>query len=93
MVICALAAGPRRYGELRRQLQGVSSKTLTQTLRGPERDGLIVRTVHPTRPPQVEYALTALGGTMVEPLARLLAWAEVHVPELLAARERYDGSE
>src|SRR5215213_5533178 len=80
MLICALATGPRRYGELRRQLHGVSSKMLTQTLHGLERAGLVIRTVHPSRPPRVEYALTPLGQTLVEPLAGLLAWAEVHFP-------------
>jgi DNA-binding HxlR family transcriptional regulator len=90
MLICALAAGPTRYGQLRRQISGVSSKMLTQSLRRLERDGLIVRTVHPSRPPRVEYSLTALGETLVEPLSGLLAWAEVHFPELQTARERYD---
>jgi DNA-binding HxlR family transcriptional regulator len=90
MLICALATGLRRYGELRRQLHGVSSKMLTQTLHGLERDGLVIRTVHPTRPPRVEYALTPLGQTLVEPLAGLLAWAEVHFPELQAARDGYN---
>jgi DNA-binding HxlR family transcriptional regulator len=90
MLICALAAGPKRYGELRRQVGGVSAKMLTQTLRGLERDGLVVRTVYPTQPPRVEYALTSLGETLVEPLSGILAWAEVHFSELQSARARYD---
>jgi DNA-binding HxlR family transcriptional regulator len=70
---------------------GVTSKVLTQTFRRLERDGLIRRTAYDESPPRVEYELTPLGRTLREPLAAIRDWAEVHLPEILAARERADG--
>jgi DNA-binding HxlR family transcriptional regulator len=86
LIICGLANGPKRHRELQRQLQGISQKMLTQTLRRLERDGLIERTVYPTVPPKVEYSLTTLGQTLIDPLRALHNWAELHVEELRAAR-------
>ncbi|MFE9702273.1 winged helix-turn-helix transcriptional regulator [Streptomyces sp. NPDC005930] len=74
LAITALEAGPRRFGELRRKLEGVSPKVLTQTLRRLEDNGLVVRTVYPEVPPRVEYELTDLGRGALEPLAHLRTW-------------------
>jgi DNA-binding HxlR family transcriptional regulator len=88
LVIYALARGTRRYSELQREIQGVSQKMLTQTLRDLERNGLVERTVYPVVPPRVEYALTPLGKTLQEPLCTLCRWAEEHLGEVQAARAR-----
>jgi DNA-binding HxlR family transcriptional regulator len=89
LVIHRLASGMRRYGELRREIEGISQKMLTQTLRGLERDGLVSRTVHPVVPPRVEYELTPLGQGLKAPLCALCHWAESHLDELHEARRRY----
>ena len=81
-------SGTRRFGELSRDIEGISQKMLTQTLRRLERDGLVRRKVYPEVPPRVEYALTSLGQSLREPLCALCAWAEQHLPEMDAARER-----
>lgn len=88
LVIRVLADGTHRYSDLQRRVGGVSQKMLTQTLRGLERDGLIARRVYPVVPPRVEYSLTALGRTLIEPLDAVCRWAERHLPEMLAARAR-----
>jgi DNA-binding HxlR family transcriptional regulator len=88
LVIRALSQGTMRYGELQRRIGGVSQKMLTQTLRSLERDGLVVRKIHPVVPPMVEYSLTPLGHTLIKPLEAICAWAESHLPELLAARKK-----
>jgi DNA-binding HxlR family transcriptional regulator len=90
LVLMALADGPRRFTELARQIQGISQKMLTQTLRGLERDGMVTRTVYPTVPVRVDYELTPLGGTLSDPLAALARWAQGHMDDVLAAREEYD---
>lgn len=90
LIVGALAPGPLRYGELRRVVEGVSEKMLTQTLRSLERDGLVVRDEQPSVPPRVSYALTPLGRTLEEPLAAVRDWAERHINEVNAARERHD---
>lgn len=89
LVITTLDAGPRRYNALRRDLDGVSQKMLTQTLRDLECNGLVARTVYPDAPPRVEYALTPLGLTLVEALTALRDWAAGHFHEVEAARSRY----
>ena len=88
LVIRALSERTMRYGELQRRIRGVSQKMLTQTLRSLERDGLVVRKIHPVVPPMVEYTLTPLGRTLISPLEAICEWAESHLPELLAARKR-----
>ncbi len=88
LIIHVLATGTRRYAALQREIGGVSQKMLTQTLRSLERDGLVQRKVHPVVPPKVEYALTALGRTLIEPLHALCRWSEKHLPELEANRAR-----
>ena len=64
---------------------------LTLTLRGLERDGLVTRTVYPTVPPRVDYELTTLGRTLLEPVQALAAWAGTHREEIQKARLRFDG--
>lgn len=93
LVITTLAQGSIRYNALRRELDGVSQKMLTQTLRDLECNGLVSRTVHPDTPPRVEYGLTPLGQTLVEALTVLRDWAEAHYHEVEAARARYCGEE
>lgn len=89
IVIYVLARGTRRFGELQRAVGGVSQKMLTQTLRGLERDGLVERRVFPQVPPRVEYSLSPLGETLVQPLSALCAWAEEHFWEVERARAEH----
>jgi DNA-binding HxlR family transcriptional regulator len=81
---------PMRFNELRRLLDGVTQKMLSQTLRTLERDGLVRRTVYPTVPPRVEYTLTALGVGVGELTRTIGDWAIAHAPEIHAARRAYD---
>jgi DNA-binding HxlR family transcriptional regulator len=91
LVIVALGLyGPLRYSELSRRIDGVSQKMLTQTLRNLERDGLLTRTVTPSVPVRTDYELTLLGHSLLETLRHLKTWAEQHMPDVDAARERYD---
>jgi DNA-binding HxlR family transcriptional regulator len=79
LLIYALLAGPQRHAELRRRVAGISQKVLTETLRDMEHDGLVQRRVLKEKPPRhVEYALTALGKTLQEPLAAICTWATEH---------------
>jgi DNA-binding HxlR family transcriptional regulator len=86
LVIHTLSDGTKRTCELRRAITGISQKMLTQTLRDLEDDGLVARKVHPVVPPMVEYSLTPLGRTLIEPLEAVCRWAEKHLPALEAAR-------
>ena len=90
LVVVLLGEGTHRFSDLRRSVDGISQRMLTHTLRQLERDGLISRTVYPSVPLRVEYALTALGRTLLTPLAALSCWAEEHRPEVLEARAAYD---
>jgi DNA-binding HxlR family transcriptional regulator len=91
LVIVALGRhGPLRYSELAARIAGVSQKMLTQTLRNLERDGLLTRTVTPSVPVRVDYALTPLGRTLLELVRHLTEWAETHMPEVERAREAHD---
>lgn len=92
LVLLALAGEPRRFSALQRLVPDISKRMLTQTLRDLERDGLLSRTVFPTTPPRVEYALTSLGVSMLEPVARLVTWAEETREAIAAARVRYDAA-
>jgi DNA-binding HxlR family transcriptional regulator len=87
---CAGEPRPMRYSELSRRLAGVSQKMLTQTLRYLERDGLLVRTVTPTVPVTVSYELTDLGSSLQDVMRGIKAWAEEHIDEVRANREKYD---
>jgi DNA-binding HxlR family transcriptional regulator len=82
LIIYALSQWTKRYGELQKQIEGVSPKMLIQNLRKLEACGLVLRVVYPVVPPQVEYSLTPLGETLIVPLAMLCQWAENHVHEL-----------
>jgi DNA-binding HxlR family transcriptional regulator len=82
LAVYALADGPRRHMELRRQLGGVTQKMLTQTLRRLELSGVVTRAEHGTVPPAVEYALSPLGETLLGPLGALCGWAEEHMHEV-----------
>jgi DNA-binding HxlR family transcriptional regulator len=92
LIIYALTQGTKRYSELQRQIRGVSPKMLIQNLRNLERCGLVKRLVYPVVPPKVEYSLTPLGETLVEPLAVLGEWAYVHMHKVKSASAHYDGS-
>lgn len=89
-VVGALHDGPRHFGDLRRTIPGVSQRMLTLTLRALERDGLVQRTVFATNPPRVQYALTPLGQTLLEPVQALARWAGENVGAMQASRARYD---
>lgn len=91
-VIKLLGDGPRRFSELKRTIDGISQRMLTLTLRGLERDGLVTRTVYPTVPPRVDYELTPLGVTLLEPVRTLATWAQEHRYEIQGARERFDST-
>ena len=82
--------GKKRYSELKQQIVGVSPKMLIQNLRNLERCGLIEREIYPSVLPHVDYSLTPLGESLVEPLAILGEWAYRHIPEVKAAMEQYD---
>jgi len=90
LVLVALADGMKRHGELARRVAGVSQKMLTQTLRSLERDGLVSRTVTPSVPVRVDYALTPLGDALELQVRELKRWAEVHMPHVFEARRAYD---
>lgn len=92
LIVYALTQGKKRYSELKQQIVGVSPKMLIQNLRGLERYGLIEREVYPTVPPRVEYCLTPLGSSLVEPLAILGEWAYQHMSEVKTATEDYDNN-
>ncbi|MFI8961382.1 winged helix-turn-helix transcriptional regulator [Streptomyces sp. NPDC053493] len=92
LLLNALADGPRRYAELGRTVAGVSQKMLTQTLRGLERDGLVTRTVTPSVPVRVDYALTPLGVSLLPVVRAIKEWADGHIEEVAAARAEYDRS-
>jgi DNA-binding HxlR family transcriptional regulator len=87
MIIRCLEHGPRRFSELRIPLRGITAKALTKSLRTLERDGLIARTVYAGPERRTEYELTALGRSLLEPMAAACAWAAEHWDELLDARE------
>lgn len=90
LVIGVLGDGDARFSELRRRVDGVSQKMLTQTLRGLERDGLVRRTVYPEVPVRVVYALTDAGRTLLEPLHALQQWSIEHLSDVSAAQNAYD---
>ncbi|MFI7690333.1 winged helix-turn-helix transcriptional regulator [Nonomuraea sp. NPDC049655] len=92
LVLSSLASGERRYSDLARHIAGVSQKMLTQTLRGLERDGLVARRVTPQVPVRVDYALTPLGQSLMPLVTAIKAWAEEHIEDVEAARERYDAT-
>jgi DNA-binding HxlR family transcriptional regulator len=90
LVIALLERRRLRFTELRREIDGVSQRMLTVTLRQLERDGLVHRTVHPVVPPRVEYELTPLGVSLHETVQALVTWTDTHQREIAAARTSYD---
>ena len=90
LIINELGDGARRFNELRRQIDGVSQRMLTLTLKNLERDGLVSRTVTATAPPRVDYDLTPLGRALLEPVRALGQWAQAHMAQMDAARAAYD---
>ena len=93
LIISRLGEGPRRFNEIKRIIGGISQRMLTLTLRNLERDGLVSRTVTPTVPPRVDYALTELGRDLLVPIAALGDWAIRHTSCIEAARAQFDASE
>ena len=90
LVVTRLGGGPLRFNELRRSIGGISQRMLTLTLRGLERDGLVTRSVFPTVPPRVEYALTGLGRDLLQPVAALGEWALRNQGKIARARDEFD---
>ena len=90
LIVGILGDRDARFSELRRSVQGISQKMLTQTLRGLERDGLVLRTLYPEVPVRVVYALTDSGRTLLDPLRALQAWSIQHFNDVAASQQAYD---
>ncbi len=90
LVIYALEEDTMRFGQLLKRIDGISKKMLTQTLRAMERNGLVKRVVYPVVPPVVEYSLTPLGQTLIEPMQALRVWAYGHLQEVAHAQTMYE---
>ncbi|WP_240650529.1 helix-turn-helix domain-containing protein [Variovorax sp. 375MFSha3.1] len=90
LAITMLEQKPRRFNELKRLIGGISQQMLTRTLKALERDGMVTRTVHPTVPPQVEYALTELGHSLASPLMNLATWVLDHLGQIELHRASHD---
>lgn len=90
LVVILLENDVKRFSQLRREIEGISQKMLTQTLRGLERDGLVTRKVYATVPPHVEYTLTPLGHTLKDLLHSIKTWSEANIDAVLSAQKSYD---
>jgi len=90
LVVWTLGDGSKRFNELRKALGSISQRMLTLTLRALERDGLVTRTVFPTIPPRVDYELTELGRSLLDPVSELGSWARKNRPAIENARHRFD---
>ncbi|MEC9344194.1 MAG: helix-turn-helix domain-containing protein [Pseudomonadota bacterium] len=90
LLLLALLDGAKRFSALKREIPDISQRMLTQTLRDLERDGYISRTVYPTKPPSVEYALTGLGRSFLEVMRPLVAWSTQNHAAIRAARDAFD---
>ncbi|WP_229726972.1 winged helix-turn-helix transcriptional regulator [Sphingomonas alpina] len=90
LVVMILSQGPRRFNDLKRNIDGISQRMLTLTLRGLERDGLVTRTVFPTIPPRVDYALTDLGHSLCVPVTGLGKWAMANIDTIERSRAEFD---
>ncbi|OTG81558.1 winged helix-turn-helix transcriptional regulator [Acinetobacter sp. ANC 4648] len=88
LVLRCLSEGVQRFSELRKRIEGVSEKMLSQTLKVLEQDGFILRTVYPEVPPKVEYQLTILGAQAAEKMNYLIGWIERSLPEILENKDR-----
>ncbi len=89
-IIMTLQERPHRFNDIKRAVEGISQQMLTRTLKNLTRDGMITRTVHPTVPPQVEYALTDLGRSLSKPVVALGLWARANLSQIAEKRARYD---
>ena len=92
LILKNLEEGPQRFGALRRRIGDISQRMLTQTLRDLQRDGLILRTVYPTVPPSVDYRLTRLGTSLMDPLEYLVQWSDRNHQKVRKARVSFDRS-
>lgn len=90
LIVVHLADGTLRFNELKRMIGGISQRMLTLTLKGLERDGLVLRTVYPTVPPKVDYRLTELGQTLMSPMTALVMWSKEYQGQVEIARKRYE---
>ncbi|TCT06202.1 winged helix-turn-helix transcriptional regulator [Aquabacter spiritensis] len=90
LLLTAVAERPMRFNALRRRVEGVSQKVLSQTLKSLERDGLVTRSVFPTVPVTVEYALTPLGASLERTLAPLAQWSRENIDAIAEAQALYD---
>jgi DNA-binding HxlR family transcriptional regulator len=90
LILHVLRADTTRFNELRRKVQGITQKVLTQTLRDLERLGLVSRKIYAEVPPRVEYSLTPLGRSLVRVLDSVREWADSHTGEVLAAQQRFE---
>lgn len=93
LIVGCLLERSRRTGELRREIEGISQKTLTQTLRALERDGLVRRDVFPSVPPRVDYSLTPLGQSLGQIVDQLRQWSEQHIELVLHSQEQFDAGD
>jgi DNA-binding HxlR family transcriptional regulator len=92
LIVGALDAGPRRFTSIAAEVDGISQKMLTQTLRSLERDGFVARTAYPVVPPHVEYELTELGRSLQQPLLALERWAVEHMDAVVEQQSAYDAA-
>ncbi|WP_051341066.1 winged helix-turn-helix transcriptional regulator [Azospirillum halopraeferens] len=93
LILGLLCDGPMRFNAIRRRVEGISQKVLSQTLKSLERDGLVVRTAYPTVPVTVEYAITPIGASLADTVTPLRRWAEENIESILRARRAYDQAE
>ena len=93
LVVAALLDGPRRFGELQRELPGIAANVLTQRLRQLERDGLVRRTYYPEIPPRVEYEISDLGRSLAPLFATLAQWSDAQLATVEDARLAYDAGD
>lgn len=90
LIVRKLSDGTMRFAQLRRAIDGISQKVLTNTLRGLERDGIVERRIYASVPPRVEYSLTPLGRSLCSLVEGICGWAEEHIGRVQQARETYD---
>jgi DNA-binding HxlR family transcriptional regulator len=93
LVVLMLEESPMRFNAFRRAIPDISQRMLTQTLRNLQRDGLVARKVYPTVPPSVEYSLTPLGRSLLDPIHALADWADANMGKVLKARTTFAASE
>lgn len=93
LILMMLAREPKRFSALNKAVGDISKRMLTQTLRALQRDGLVERTVYPTTPPRVDYRLTDLGRSALQPLAGLIVWADRRHDDIRTARDAFDRQE